>query len=285
MTDLSLVASLLYLELTLNCSKKSFNFIALYSISQVMLFFSYCSDSVTSKNFKFFLSFLLLSAFTRKSTESVRRGLSRIFHVLPPLLSATLRVSTVKTYTITIKTSLHEIKWFWLPGQLFFFSITKEFSEDSKQFFVSLISFKSFHSSYILTLGEHDASQRRHSNFLCDDLLAITWHAIFNHAMPRRNLLHSKSHLNRSCIHYQTICNFGILRDILQRGSEAKTCELNNMSAETSPESMVDFESAMYMANAFLMPCFFDAECKLPQKICELVEGGRKCKGNVGNLF
>ena len=66
---------------------------------------------------------------------------------------------------------------------------------------------------------------------------------------------------------------------------KAKTCELNNMSAETSPESMVDFELAMYMTNAFLMPCFFDAECKLPQEICELVEGGRKCKGNVGYLF
>ena len=66
---------------------------------------------------------------------------------------------------------------------------------------------------------------------------------------------------------------------------KAKTCELNNMSAVTSPESMVDFELALYMTNAFLMPCFFDAECKLPEEICELVEGGRKCTGNVGNLF
>ena len=66
---------------------------------------------------------------------------------------------------------------------------------------------------------------------------------------------------------------------------KAKTCELNNMSAETSPESMVDFELAMYMTNAFPIPCLYDAECKLPGEICELVEGDRKCKGNVHSYF
>ena len=57
------------------------------------------------------------------------------------------------------------------------------------------------------------------------------------------------------------------------------------MSAETSPESMVDFELAMYMTNDFPIPCLYDAECKLPGEICELVEGDKKCKGNVDNHF
>ena len=85
-----------------------------------------------------------------------------------------------------------------------------------------------------------------------------------------------------SCVIF---CGEGLNCKSINFYRKAKTCELNNMSAVTSPESMVDFELALYMTNAFLMPCFFDAECKLPEEICELVEGGRKCTGNVGNLF
>ena len=85
-----------------------------------------------------------------------------------------------------------------------------------------------------------------------------------------------------SCVIF---CGEGLNCKSINFYRKAKTCELNNISAVTSPESMVDFELALYMTNAFLMPCFFDAECKLPEEICQLVEGGRKCTGNVGNLF
>ena len=47
----------------------------------------------------------------------------------------------------------------------------------------------------------------------------------------------------------------------------------------------MDFELAMYMTNAFPIPCLYDAECKLPGEIYELVEGDKKCKGNVDNNF
>ena len=65
----------------------------------------------------------------------------------------------------------------------------------------------------------------------------------------------------------------------------SKTCELNNMSRVSSPEHMVVFESAMYMTNAFRVPCNYDIECERQEEICQLAVGGSKCKGNLYVIF
>ena len=56
------------------------------------------------------------------------------------------------------------------------------------------------------------------------------------------------------------------------------------MSLMSSPEHMVAFESAMYMTNAFQVPCDYDNECERQEEVCLLVVGGSKCEGNV-NIF
>ena len=66
---------------------------------------------------------------------------------------------------------------------------------------------------------------------------------------------------------------------------KTKTCELNNMSLMSSPEHMVAFESAMYMTNAFRVPCYYDNECERQEEVCLLVVGGSKCEGNVNIFF
>ena len=65
----------------------------------------------------------------------------------------------------------------------------------------------------------------------------------------------------------------------------SKTCELNNMSRVSSPKHMVVFESAMYMTNAFPVPCNYDIECERQEEICQLAVGGSKCKGNLYVIF
>ena len=65
---------------------------------------------------------------------------------------------------------------------------------------------------------------------------------------------------------------------------KTKTCELNNVSAVVSPESMVDFELSMYMTNAF-SPCHLDFECEGQGRICQVMEDWSYCKGNIGILF
>ena len=64
---------------------------------------------------------------------------------------------------------------------------------------------------------------------------------------------------------------------------KTKVCELNDKTAESNPEDLVDYEWAIYMTNnARLLPCNdFDSECGRQTDICQIRRGGNKCEGKI----
>jgi len=61
---------------------------------------------------------------------------------------------------------------------------------------------------------------------------------------------------------------------------KTKVCELNDKTAESSPEDLVDYEWAIYMTNSVrLLSCNgFDSECERQTDICQIKQGGNKCE-------
>ena len=64
---------------------------------------------------------------------------------------------------------------------------------------------------------------------------------------------------------------------------QTKVCELNDKTAESNPEDLVDYEWAIYMTNSVrLLPCNgFDSECGRQTDICQIKQAGSKCEGKV----
>ena len=64
---------------------------------------------------------------------------------------------------------------------------------------------------------------------------------------------------------------------------KTKVCELNDKTAESNPEDMVDYDWAIYMTNNVrLLPCNdFDFECGRQTDICQIKQGGNKCEGKL----
>ena len=64
---------------------------------------------------------------------------------------------------------------------------------------------------------------------------------------------------------------------------KTKVCELNDKTAESNPEDLVDYEWAIYMTNSVrLLPCYdFDSECGRQTDICQVKQGGNKSEGKL----
>ena len=64
---------------------------------------------------------------------------------------------------------------------------------------------------------------------------------------------------------------------------ETKVCELNDKTAESNPEDLVDYEWAIYMTNSVrLLPCNdFDYECGRQTDICQIKQRGNRCEGMI----
>ena len=64
---------------------------------------------------------------------------------------------------------------------------------------------------------------------------------------------------------------------------KTKVCDLNDKTAESNPEDLVDYEWAIYMTNSVrLLPCNnFDSECGRQTDICQIKLGGNKCEGKI----
>lgn len=63
---------------------------------------------------------------------------------------------------------------------------------------------------------------------------------------------------------------------------KTKACELNDKTAETNPEDLVDYEWAIYMTNRVRpLPCNNDSDFQCGQQtdICQIKPSGNKCKG------
>ena len=62
---------------------------------------------------------------------------------------------------------------------------------------------------------------------------------------------------------------------------KTKVCELNDKTAESNPEDLLDYDWAIYMTNSVrLLPCNdFDSECGRQTDICQIKQGGNKCEG------
>lgn len=65
---------------------------------------------------------------------------------------------------------------------------------------------------------------------------------------------------------------------------KTKVCELNDKTAESNPEDLVDYELATYMTNSVrLLHCNnFDSECRRQTDICQIIkQGGNRCQGTI----
>ena len=67
---------------------------------------------------------------------------------------------------------------------------------------------------------------------------------------------------------------------------QTKVCELNDKTAETNPEDLVDCDWAIYMTNSVrLLPCNgFDSECGRQTDICQIKQGENKCEGKLSSF-
>ena len=83
-----------------------------------------------------------------------------------------------------------------------------------------------------------------------------------------------------SCIARDPLC------DSTNYYRKTKVCELNDKTAESNPEDLVDYEWAIYMTNRIrLLPCYdFDSECGRQTDICQIKQGGNKCEGKITSL-
>ena len=81
-----------------------------------------------------------------------------------------------------------------------------------------------------------------------------------------------------SCIARDPLC------DSTNYYRKTKVCELNDKTAESNPEDLVDYEWAIYMTNTVrLLPCN-DSECGRQTDICQIKQGRKKCEGKINLL-
>ena len=106
------------------------------------------------------------------------------------------------------------------------------------------------------------------------------------HSIPNRVLaghaFFSKQSLNledcvMSCIASDSLC------ESTNYYRKTKVCELNDKTAESNTEDLVDYEWAIYMTNSVrLLPCNdFDSECGRQTDICQIKQGGNECEGKL----
>ena len=84
-----------------------------------------------------------------------------------------------------------------------------------------------------------------------------------------------------SCITHDPLC------ESTNYYRKTKVCELNDKTAESNPEDLMDYEWAIYMTNSVrLLHCNdFDSECGRQTDICQIKQGGNKCEGKLPRLL
>ena len=92
----------------------------------------------------------------------------------------------------------------------------------------------------------------------------LAGHAFFTEQSP--NL----EHCVMSCIARDPLC------ESTNYYRKTKVCELNDKTAESNPEDLLDYDWAIYMT--------FDSECGRQTDICQIKQGGNKCEGKIIRL-